>query len=175
MTRDTRGVPASGPMPKFCDLRGRWRYLNASRESQPATPGTDKRRRVVAQDAGRRPRVRCCSPCPEQPRCSAQQSPERGLRAAARSWTRPGSPRPTARFPSGVPRALSATYWGSALAARRGRGPGLARGRASERLQRSADPKLAKARRAAAAFQVRVDRSSRHRAAEGRQGTWAPF
>lgn len=127
-TRNTRGVPASGPSPKFCDLRGRWQDLHASSESQPAALGTDRRRRAAAQGAGRRPRVRSCSPCPECPGRSAQQSPERGLRAAARSWTRPGSPIPAPHgsLPFWGPAHSSATYWGSALAARWGPGPGRA-------------------------------------------------
>lgn len=134
--------------------------------SEPAAPGVDKRRRrVAAQGAAGRTRVRGCSPCPQDsppPRCS------RGLGAAARSWTRPGRPRPTA-FPLARPAHSSATYWGSARDARRGRGP------ASDRLRCAGDPKLREARGAAATFQVGADRSSRRRAAEGGLGTWAPL
>lgn len=177
VTRNTRGVPASGPIPKFCDLRGRWRDLHASSERKPVAPGTDQRRRVAAQDAGRRPRVRSCSPCPGQPdaQLSSRQSAASGQLHSAGRGLDPRAPPLASLLAPPPPRALSATYWGSALAARRGWGRGPARGRASERLQRSADAKLAKARGAAAAFQVRADRSSRRRAAEGGLGTWAPL
>lgn len=145
--------------------------MHASSASQPAAPETDKKRTVAAQGAARRKRVRGCSPCQQYPDAQlpslrSAASPPGSCAQLDAAWT----PAPH-RFPSG-PGALSATYWGSARAARRGRGPG--RGPVSERLQRAGDPTREKARGAAATFQVRADRSSRRRAAQGGQGTWAP-
>lgn len=157
----------SSPIPKFRDPRGGCGICTPRVRVSQAAPGTYKRRRVAAQGAGRRPRVRSCSPCSQCPRRSAQQSlkawPAGSCTQLDAAWT----PAPHRSLPCWGPRALSATYWGSALAARRRRAP------ADDRLQRSAVPKLSKARRAAAVFQVRADRSSRRRAAEGGLGTWA--
>lgn len=144
--------------------------MHASSASQSAAPETDKRR-VAAQGVARRTRVRGCSPCQQYPDAQlpslrSAASPPGSCAQLDAAWT----PAPH-RFPSG-PGALSATYWGSARAARRGRGPG--RGPASERLQRAGDPTREKARGAATTFQVRADRSSRRRAAQGGLGTWAP-
>lgn len=145
--------------------------MHASSASQPEAQETDKKRRVAAQGAARRTRVRGCSPCQQYPDAQlpslrSEASPPGSCAQLDAAWT----PAPH-RFPSG-PSALSATYWGSARAARRGRGPG--RGPASERLQRAGDPTREKARGAATTFQVRADRSSRRRAAQGGLGTWAP-
>lgn len=145
--------------------------MHASSASQPEAQETDKKRRVAAQGAARRTRVRGCSPCQQYPDAQlpslrSEASPPGSCAQLDAAWT----PAPH-RFPSG-PGALSATYWGSAWAARWGRGPG--RGPASERLQRAGDPTREKARGAATTFQVRADRSSRRRAAQGGLGTWAP-
>lgn len=93
----------SGPIPKFCDPRGGCGICTPRVRVSQAAPGTYKRRRVAAQGAGRRPRVRSCSPCPSVPDARLSSRSKRGLRAAAHSWTRPGRPRPTARFPAGAP------------------------------------------------------------------------
>lgn len=145
--------------------------MHASSASQPAAPRQTRRGRWQprVQPGGRGSEA--AAPASSTRTLSSPVTGARPLlRAAARSWTRPGRPRPTAS--PLAPGALSATYWGSARAVRRGRGPG--RGPVSERLQRAGDPTREKARGAAATFQVRADRSSRRRAAQGGQGTWAP-
>lgn len=170
MTVDTSGAPVSGPIPSSTT---RVAAVDHARLECELASGTGDRQEEEGGSPG-------CSPEDEGPRLqplpavpgrSAPQSPERGLssrqlRAAGRGLDACAPPLPL------WPGALSATYWGSARAARRGRGPG--RGPASERLQRAGDPTREKARGAATTFQVRADRSSRRRAAQGGLGTWAP-
>lgn len=172
MTVDSSGVPVSDPIPSSATRVASVDRTLLECESASGT-GTDERGRMAAQGAAQRARVRGCSPRPQYPDahsliCRSAASSCSQLDAAWKACAPP--------LPPLVPRALSATYWGSSRAARRGRGQGLGLGPASERLQRAGDPKLQKAGGAVATFQVGADRSSRsRRAAEGGLGTWTPL
>lgn len=175
VTRNTRGVPVPGPIPKFCDPRGRCGICTPRVRVSQRHRGTDQRRRVAAQGAGRRPRVRSCSPCTLEPPDAPLSS---GLSAASGQLHAAGfglNARAPPLAPLLGPRRTLSNLLGQCPGRATGTETGTGRGRVSgcSALRIPSSRRLDE--RSAAAFQVRADTSSRRRAAEGGLGTWAPL